>query len=136
MSSVDLKFSGNIFHKNYPIILACSPVLALLLPARLVYVSGGYVAGQVLARNTVSGYFQKYVDGSASGVGTAACILFEDHGEQDFDGTSAATSTTIAVGIFGGVVFLDKLTGLDAAAETDLKARELVDATGVTTLKF
>ena len=136
MSSIDVKFSGSIFKKNFPIILACSPALALLLPVRLVYNSSGYSAGQVLARNTVSQLFQPYVDGTSSGVGTAACVLFEDHPVQDFDGTSTATSTTIARGIFAGVVFYDKLIGIDANGITDLGGRQIVDSTGVTTLKF
>lgn len=136
MSSIDLKYSGSIFRKNFPIILACSPALALLLPVRLVYNSAGYVAGEVLARNTTSGLYQKYVDGAASGTGTASAVLFEDHPVGDFDGTSAATSTTIARGIFAGVVFQSKLTGLDAAAITDLGGKSIIDASGVTTLKF
>ena len=136
MSSIDLKYSGSIFRKNFPIILACSPALALLLPVRLIYNSDGYAAGQVLARNSTSGYYAKYDSGGSSGLDTAKAILFEDHPVGDFDGTSTATSTTIARGIFAGVVFESKLTDLDADAKTDLGGKSIIDASGVTTLKF
>lgn len=129
VSSQDAVVNTEIFRKNHPIILACNRHLATLLPARMAYVADGYVAGQVVARNAVTGNYEKYVDGSASGIGTAAGVLFQDV-------SPASGDTEIARVIFGGEVFEAKLTGLDAAAIVDLKARSITDATGVAVLKF
>lgn len=133
MSSLDIKFSGEIFRKDHAIILSGNRVLASLLPVRLAFVSGGYVAGQVLARNSVSELYEKYDNGGSSGTDVAKAILFEDKAESDF---ASSGDTQVARGIFGGEVFKDKLTGLDSAAETDLDARTIVDASGVSILKF
>ena len=109
---------------------------AILLPVRVRYQANGYVAGTVLARNSVDGWFQAYANGGASGLDTASCVLFESLSASDFGGTTAQDSTT-AFGIFGGcTVYKDKLVGYDADAGTDLGAKEITDATGVTTLKF
>lgn len=130
MGNIDAGFKPEIFRKNHPVILACNRHQALLLPVRLRYQSGGYLAGQVLARNTVDGLFQPYVDGAASGTGDAAGILHDD-----IDMPTADESQT-AIGIFGGQVYESKLTGLDAAAKVDLKSRSITDAEGTTILKF
>lgn len=135
MGSLDAKFSGEIFRKDHPMILASNRQLASLLPVRLAYDSDGYAAGTVLGRNTVSTFYEAYDNGASSGLDTAACILFEAVPAEEFDGT-AASSTTMAVGIFGGEVYKDKLVGYDSNAKTDLNAREIIDATGVTTVKF
>jgi hypothetical protein len=136
MASLDVKFNSEVFRKDHPMVIATNRQSAVLLPVRVKWKSGGYAAGTVLARNTTNGVYETYVDGTGSGIGTAACVLFEQLAAEDFDAQSAAGSTT-AVGIFGGcTVYVDKLVGLDAAAKTDLGAREIVDATGVATLKF
>lgn len=133
MANTDAKFSGEIFRKNHPQILAQNRHLASIMPVRLAYDAAGYKAGQVLAQNSVSKEYAKYVDGAASGLGTAASILFEEHPVSDFE---SATGSVLAKGIMGGEVFEDKLTGLDAAAKTDLGARTIEDATGIKVLKF
>lgn len=136
MASLDVKFNGEVFHKDHPIVIATNRQSALLLPVRLKWKSGGYKAGEVLARNTVNGLYEAYVDGTGSGVGTAACVLFQAVASEDFDAETVAGTTT-APGIFGGcTVYLDKLTGWDAAAATDLSARTIVDASGVSLVKF
>ncbi len=130
LHGLDAFTSQEIFRKDHPMILASNRHLASIKPVRLAYDADGYVAGQVLGRNSVSGYFQKYDSGGASGLDTATCILFEEV-------TAAASSgTTIARGIFAGEVYKSKLTDLDSGAETDLKARTIVDATGIEVLKF
>lgn len=126
---LDARTSGEIFRADHPIILALNRHLATILPVRLAYVSGGYVAGQVLARNTVTGYFQKYDSGGASGTDTARAVLFESADPVSGD-------TMLARGIFGGWVFESKLIDLDNDAKTDLKATSIIDASGVTVLKF
>lgn len=136
MGKLDLNFNGSIFRKDFPMVIATNRASAILLPVRVRYAAGGYVAGQVLAQNSVDDLFQKYDDGGASGIATAKCILFESLAEGDFDAANATGSTT-AVGIFGGcTVYKDKLVGYDANAGTDLGAKEITDSTGVTILKF
>lgn len=133
MGLLDAKFSGEIFRKDHPQVIAQNRHLASILPVRLTYDAAGYQAGVVLARNTVSGFFSKYVDGSASGLGTAACVNMQEVRTTDFE---SATGSSLAKGIFAGELFKDKLSGLDTAGETDLKARTIIDATGISVLKF
>ena len=136
MANLDVKFSGDIFRKDYPMVIATNRASAVLLPVRLTYSAAGYDAGTLLARNTVTGQFQAYVDGAASGLGTAACVLFESIKATDFS-PQAATGSTTAVGIFGGcTVYKSKLTGYDAAALVDLGGKLIIDASGVELLKF
>lgn len=128
------RFSGDIFHFDQPIVIASNRGSAALNPIVLKYDAGGYLAGTVLARSTATGLYEDYVDGAASGVGTAACILYWPVPVEDF---GSATGTQGAVGIFGGCeVFKDKLTGYDAAALVDLNGREFTDGTGVTLIRF
>jgi len=136
MGAIGAAFNGNIFSKDNPIIIATNRASAILNPVRLRYNASGYPAGTVLARNTTDGLFERYNDGASSGLNTASCILFEQHPIEDFDG-SGATGSCMAVGIFGGcTVFEAKLLGLDANGKTDLGGKSIIDATGVTTLKF
>lgn len=133
MANIDAKFSGEIFRKDFPMVIAQNRQLASLLPVRLAYNSGGYVAGQVLARNSVSGQYANYNNSGSSGLDTASCVLFESHDVTEFE---SATGSLTAVGIFGGEVFKDKLVGLDAPGITDLAAKTIIDATGINVLKF
>jgi hypothetical protein len=136
MSKLDSTFNGQIFRKDMPLVIASNRSSAVLHPVRLRYQADGYAAGTVLARNTTDGLYQAYTDGAASGTGTAAAVLFEAHGAEDFPGATSNDSC-LAVGIFGGCsLFYDSLTGIDAAGEADLGMREITDATGVKTVKF
>ncbi len=136
MGKIGGDFNANVFSKDFPIIIATNRSSAILNPIRLRYNADGYPAGQVLGRNTTDGLFQKYETGGSSGIDTAACILFEPQAIGEFDGP-AATGSAMAIGIFGGcTLFKDKLVDLDSGAITDLGARTIIDATGVTTLKF
>lgn len=131
--NIDPRFNGQIFRKSHPMIIAQNRRLASILPVTLAYNSGGYSAGQVLARNTTSGQYQNYANGGASGTGTAACVLFEDVDVSEFVATSG---TVFARGIFGGELFKDRLISLDATAITSLGAKTIVDSTGINVLKF
>ena len=133
MSSTDLKFDGEIFRKDRPIILAARRDLASLKGVRLAYNAAGYPAGQVVARNNVTGYYEKYDNGAASGLDVAVGVLMIGREEEDFASTG---DTTVAQMIVGGEVFKDKLTGLDANGETDLGARTIVDGDGTNILKY
>jgi hypothetical protein len=122
--SQDAIVDTEIFRKDHPMILACLRHQAMILPVRLSYVSGGYVAGQVLAKNTVTAMFEKYNDAGGSGANVAKCVLL-DAAEP------AVGDTLIARAVFKGHVYKDKLTGLDAAGITDLGARTISDSSGL-----
>lgn len=128
----DAKVNNSIFRKDHPQILASNRLLATLYPVRLAFDPAGYKAGEVVARNTVSGLYAAYDNSASSGLDTAAAILFEDVPVDSMP----ASGTAIARGIFGGEVFKSKLTGLDAPAIVDLKARTITGADGVDVLKF
>jgi len=129
VSSKDAAVNNEIFRKDNPMILACDRHLATILPVRLAYVSGGYKAGQVLGRNSVSGNYEKYDNGASSGLDTAVCVLMHA-------ATPASSDTELAKAVFGGRVYEDKLTGLDSNGKTDLKSRSIVDASGSQILIF
>lgn len=133
MSNIDATFSGSIFRVDHPMIIAQNRQLARIAPVRLAYNSNGYVAGRVLARNSTSGLYQNYDNVGSSGLDTAVGVLFESHDVTEF---ASSGDTLAARMIISGDVFKDKLLGLDSAAETDLKARTVVDATGVNVLIF
>lgn len=128
------KFNADIFHFNQPMVMANGRGSASLLPIVLRYHADGYEAGTVLARNTTDGLYQRYVDGTGSGIGDAACVLFFPVPVEDFGG---ATGTQGAVGIFGRCdLYLDKLVGYDAAAKADLGGREITDGSGTALFQF
>lgn len=133
MASTDPKFNNSVFRKDHKQVLAANAHLARLHAVKLAYDSAGYEAGQVIARNSTSGLYQKYVDGAASGVGTAAAVLFEDKLESDF---ASSGDTQVSAGIIGGELAEDQCIGLDAAAKVDLMGKSFIDATGSTIFSF
>jgi len=133
MANTDAQFDGEIFRKDHPMILAARRDLASIKSIKLFYNASGYKAGTVLGLNSVSGYRQAYDDGASSGLNTADCILLDDHPVEDF---KSSTDFVVSRGVFGGEVFKDLLTGYDAAAGVDLKARTIVTANGTNILKF
>lgn len=136
MASIDVSFNGSAFRFNQPLVIAMNRSSAVLIGIRVRYQADGYLAGTILARNTTDTFYQAYNDAGSSGINTAACILFEALAAEDFDGT-ASTSTTAAVGIFGGcAVYKDNLTGYDANALTDLGGRVIVGANGDSLILF
>lgn len=134
MATNDAVFDGEVFRKDHPMVIAQNRHLATIQAVRLAYNASGYVAGRVLGRNSVSGQYANYDNGGASGLDTAVCVLFESIDVSEIDGGS--TGSVIARAIFGGELYEDKLLGLDSAAKTDLGSRSIIDATGVTVLKF
>lgn len=133
MANLDALFNGEIFRKDHPIIIAQNRHLATISPVRLAYHASGYEAGRVLARNSVSGYYERYDNGASSGLDTATSVNLDAVDATDFP---SATGTVLARAVFGGELYESKLTGLDANAKTDLGSRSLVLADGTTVLKF
>lgn len=129
MSGLDARTSGEIFRKDNKLVLAANRHQAAIFGVRMAYQSGGYVAGTVVARNTVSGFYEAYDDGASSGLNTAAGILFHDCEPESGD-------TEVAQIIFQGQVYYSNLTGIDANGIVDLKGRTVVDASGTTILMF
>lgn len=129
-TGIDANSSGQVFRKNFPMVIAVSRQLCKFLPIRLAYQAAGYLAGTVLARNTTSGFYQPYVASGPSGTGTAACVLFAD---AIFLSTG---ENRLAQGIFGGGLYQTQLIGLDAGAITNLGAKSVIDASGTQILFF
>lgn len=136
MGNLDAKFNAEIFRKDHLMILATQRHLATMLPIRVQYSAAKIKAGTVMARQTsgsLSGTHTAYDDNAASGINTAACVLFQEINPEDFKDSS---DTVLAQGIFGGQVYESMLTGLDANGKTDLGARSLVGASGTSILSF
>lgn len=137
-SGIDAKFNGEVFRRDYKIVIAMKRELAVIRPVRLAPRSSGdvYVAGQVLAKYTsgaLSGLFVDYDNGGASGRADAVAVLLDD---QQSIATSDAASGNLARALFSGFVFKDALIGYDASAKTDLGASEFSDAQGVDIVKI
>ncbi len=130
--ALDFFTSTEVFRKNYPMVLANNRQQATITGVRVAYNANGYLAGTVMARNSVSGYYQAYSDVGASGIDTAVGILFHDIEVEDFN----SLTSTAAQLITKGNVFEAKLTGLDANAKIDLGARSVIDGYGNTILMF
>lgn len=130
--ALDFFTSTEVFRKNHPIILANNRQQAAITAVRVAYDASGYLAGTVMARNSVSGYYQAYSDIGASGIDTAVGVLFHDIAVEDFN----SLTSTAAQLITKGNVFEAKLTGIDANAKTDLKARSVIDGFGNTIMMF
>lgn len=129
-STLDAVVNNEIFRKNWASIIAMRRDLASLQPVRLVYRAEGYLAGQVLGRITASGLYDKF--SQVSGTSTATAILFEDIE----DSNQPATGGALARGITAGYVFTDKLLDYSATAKTQLLAKDITDASGISVTKF
>jgi hypothetical protein len=139
-SGIDAGFNGEVFRRDYKVVIAMKREMAIIRPVRLApkVGSGDYVAGQVLAKygNTagnLEGLFVDYDDAGASGRETAQCILLSDVKSEP---ESSAASGRLGLGLFSGFVLKASLIGFDNAAGTDLKASEWSDAQGVDIVKI
>lgn len=131
--NLDANINNQIFRKDYKPVIAKNRHLASLAGVRLKALGTDlYVAGLVLAKNSVDGYFYPYANGGASGTGTAVCVLMEDI----TDPASLPSPTRLGRGIFSGELLQDNLVGLDAGAKTSLGARSYQASDGVNILKF
>lgn len=132
MATLDFVSKTEVFRKNHPAIIANNRHLASIAGVRVAYDAAGYLAGTVMARNNVSGYYQAYSDVGASGTDTAVGVLFHDLAVEDFNGITSTAANLIVK----GNVFEAKLIGLDAAAKVDLHGRSIIDGLGNTVLMF
>ncbi len=139
MPNVDANFQSEVLRRDDPNIIAASRNLALILGVRLAYDASGYGAGTVLAQNSVNDLWYPYVDSpGSSGIGTAVAVLEQPVKATDFPATTAnsAAASVLAPAIFKGVVYYDKLVGIDSNGVTDLRGRVITDVTGVDLLVF
>lgn len=100
-----------VFPQNGSLYLAI-PVTIKGSPARTVAI------GTALGQITLSGLYDAYDDGNSDGTETASGLLGR---EVVTDGTNDEESFMYIRGAFKE----DQLTGIDAAAKTDLKARSV-----------
>jgi hypothetical protein len=128
--SLGPNFKSEVFRHDQSSIIGRNRHLASLIGAQLKFIASGYKAGQVVSRNTTSGLFEKYVNGGASGTGTAVGVLF-----SNID-MSASGVNQFAQVIVQGEVYESKLIDLDSAAKTSLGARSIVDSFGNTFLIY
>lgn len=131
-------FQSEVTRYDEPNVIAMDRQKALKLGIRLTYDSGGYKAGTVLARNTVTGLYAKYSDAASSGLNDAVAVLERGVAATEFANTTthSVANSVLTYGIFGGVVFYDKLTGIDANGVTDLRGKVMIGADGVNLLRF
>lgn len=138
MQSLDAGFTSEVTRRDDPNIIALNRQQARFLGVRLAYMSGGYLAGTVLGKNSVSGLWMAYNDSGSSGENSAVAILEKPVPEGAFVDTTAqsASNSVVVPAIFGGTVFYDKLVGIDANGVTDLKGRQFTDVTGASLMSF
>lgn len=130
-SVLDANVNNSIFRKDWGNIIAIRRDLATIMPARLVLNSGGYPAGQVVARKTSDGLFYKW-SAISGGTYDSVAILFEDVTSDDQPTTGGALARVMTA----GYVFKDALAEYDSTAKTQLGAKEITDARGSTIVKF
>lgn len=130
-SGLDFNTQQEIFRHNNKVLIARNRHLASLIGVRLAYDAAGYDLGQVVARNSVSGLYQKYDTDGSSGTETAVGILFHDV-PAALDGTS----TDVAQVLIKGEVYEALVTDLDSDAKTTLNGRSIIDGQGNTIFVF
>lgn len=136
MGSIDPRFNGSIFHKNYPQIIASDRALAKIIGARMAWKSTSVAAGTLVGRVTSTGFYVPYDDAVTGGADTAVGVLLDDVDFEAASGASGIGSNAARVCVGGASLYYDKLTGLDANGLTDMKARKVTDITGTNLLVF
>lgn len=121
--NLDAKVDNEIFRKDFPIILALNRHLAKITPVRLAHDTDGYPAGQCLARNQSTGYFEKFSAVSGGSI-DSHCILFESIDGEQFTGS---TGTAVGRGLVAADVYEDNCTDLDATFKTAIGGRTIVN---------
>jgi hypothetical protein len=94
----------------------------------IVVTGADFAAGTVMGKITASGKYENYDDLETNGAEDAVGIITEDANALAGDVTTRL--------LVSGMVFNDKLTGSDAAAEADLFARQITQADGTVLLKL
>lgn len=140
MSQLDAKFSGQIFRKDNPIILATRRDQAVFMGVRVAYDSNGYMPGQALARETSSGLFKKW-SAVSGGTYDSPCVLFD----QCTDSDQLANNHGILTGVSGSsllrgltkaIVYTGNLIDADAGFKTALKSTDYFDSNAIGLTKF
>jgi hypothetical protein len=140
MANLDAKFSGQIFRKDNPIILAVRRDQAVIMGVRVAYDSGGYMPGQVLVRKVSDGLFYKW--SSASGAThDSTCVLFDQATDSDqlannHGVLTGVSGSTLLRALMKAVVYTDNLIDYDSGAKGELGAVNFVDSGSVNLTKF
>jgi hypothetical protein len=139
MGSQDARFDGEIFRQDNPIILACRRDKAVLIGARIIYNSDGYMPGQALARKTSDGLFYKW-SAISGGTYDTPCVLFDKMDDDaqlaDGGGLGGVSGASLVRAVVEGIVYTGLLLEADAAFKTAIKSVALVDAGGVAMTKI
>jgi len=126
---MDAVVNNSIFRKDFSEIIAMKREAAAIHPVRLKYKATKWKAGQVLAQDTDL-LFDAY--SALSGTKSASLVLLDDVSVED----QGATGGALARALSSAYVFTDKLIDYSAQAKTDLKARDIADASGIAVTKF
>lgn len=130
--SSDPGFKTEVFRNDFgKQVIAKNRHMCSIGPVKLATNASGYVRGTVLAKNSVSGEFAAYNDGASSGLPTAVCVLLDLVRAEE-----STSNNVLADAVFGGELFYDNLTTMDAAAVTDLNGRTFTDSLGNKILRF
>jgi len=135
---LNANFTAEVTRFDDPNIIAMERQKASFLGVQLAYHASGYVAGEVLARNTVTGLYQKYSDSGSSGLNDAVAVLARKCAASEFTNTDthSLANSVLTQAIIAGTVFYSKLTGIDTNGVTDLRGKIVIGADGVSLLRF
>jgi len=124
----DASYKDNIFRKDHYMIFAANRHLASIKPIKT-QSTDELKPGQVMARNTSSGYFEKF-SAVSGGSYDSACVIIDELS------SSEATGTSVLRGVFGGELVKSALSDYDSNANTALGAKEITSGTGTEIVKF
>jgi hypothetical protein len=134
MANLDAKFSGQIFRKDNPIILACRRDQAVFFGVRVAYDPTGYLPGQCIVRNVGTGLWQKW--SAASGASNdSPYVLFDpctDSAQLANNGgvTAGVSGSTLLRGLGKAQVYTNLLVDYDAAFKALIKSIDRQDSGG------
>lgn len=144
MGSQDALYSGQIFRKDNPIILACRRDQAVFMGVRLVYSAYDYMPGECLVRYSSganSGLFDRWSNASGSSY-DSPCVLFDQvtnpaQQENNPGGVLTGVSgSTLARAIMKGIVYTSLLVDFDSNFLTQIKGISLYDSAATEMTRF
>lgn len=144
MSTQDAFFSGQIFRKDNPIILACRRDQAVFMGVRLVYSAYDYMPGECLVRYSSganAGLFDRWVNASG-GSYDSPCVLFDqvtyptEYANSNGGTLTGVSGSTLARAIMKGIVYTSLLVDYDANFLTAIKGVNVYDSNATEMTRF